>query len=119
MEHYMDEKWKLSRDDPNNHSYSSSSKSYLRKSVSQKSSTTKSPLARSSSQKNSSVRPPLSRSSSQRSSPTKSSLSRSSSKRCSEFTRKCSSMAKEQRAKFYIVKRCIAMLLRWNKNGDS
>ncbi|CDP09086.1 unnamed protein product [Coffea canephora] len=104
MEHYMDEKWKLSRDDPNNHSYSSSSKSYLRKSVSQKSSTTK---------------PPLSRSSSQRSSPTKSSLSRSSSKRCSEFTRKCSSMAKEQRAKFYIVKRCIAMLLRWNKNGDS
>ncbi|GFP97368.1 hypothetical protein PHJA_001880900 [Phtheirospermum japonicum] len=42
----------------------------------------------------------------------------SSSQRCSEFTRKCSSMAKEQKAKFYIVKRCISMLVSWKKNGS-
>ncbi|VFQ98826.1 unnamed protein product [Cuscuta campestris] len=35
------------------------------------------------------------------------------------FTRKCSNMAKEQKAKFYIVKRCIGMLLHWNKHRDS
>lgn len=118
MEYYMDEKWKLSRDDPNDHSYSSS-KLYLTKSKSQKSSTSKSPLVRSLSQKNSSFRSPLSRCSSLKSSPSKSSLSRSSSQRCADFTRKCGSMAKEQRAKFYIVKRCITMLLRWNKHEDS
>ncbi|KAL3530778.1 hypothetical protein ACH5RR_010100 [Cinchona calisaya] len=111
MEYYMDEKWKLSRDDPNNHSYSSS-KSYLTTSKLQKHSNTKSPLVRSFSQKNPS-------SSSQKGSPSKSSFSRSSSQRCADFTRKCGSVAKEQRAKFYIVKRCITMLLRRNKNGDS
>ncbi|CAA2969638.1 uncharacterized protein LOC111369234 [Olea europaea var. sylvestris] len=110
MEYYMDEKWKLSKDDKNNS---------LSRSVSQKSST-KSPLLRSLTKKNSFN---LSRSSSQRSSSTSSnkssSLSRSSSQRCAEFTRKCSSLAKEQKAKLYIVKRCITMLVCWKKHGDS
>ncbi|CAI9778750.1 unnamed protein product [Fraxinus pennsylvanica] len=111
MEYYMDEKWKLSKDDKN---------TSLSRSVSQKIST-KSPLLRSLTKKNSFN---LSRSSSQRSSSTSSSnksssLSRSSSQRCTEFTRKCSSLAKEQKAKLYIVKRCITMLVCWKKHGDS
>ncbi|KAL0369830.1 UNVERIFIED_CONTAM: hypothetical protein Scaly_0380300 [Sesamum calycinum] len=112
MEHYMDEKWKItSKDDKNSHWHNSSSgkSSSLPRSVSQRGSTTKS------------LKNPfnLSRSASQKSASTKSSLSRSSSQRCSEFTRKCSSLAKEQKAKFYIVKRCITMLVSWKKNGDS
>ncbi|KAI3450356.1 hypothetical protein Pfo_007021 [Paulownia fortunei] len=114
MEYYMDEKWKISKDEKNSHSHSSG-KSSISRSVSQRSST-KSPLQKSFSQKNPFN---LSRSSSQKSTSTKSSLSRSSSQRCSDFTRKCSSLAKEQKAKFYIVKRCITMLVSWKKNGDS
>ncbi|KAL2486440.1 ROTUNDIFOLIA like 5 [Abeliophyllum distichum] len=108
MEYYMDEKWKLSKDDKN---------TSLSRSVSQKCST-KSPLLRSLTKKNSFN---LSRSSSQKSctSSNKSSMSRSSSQRCAEFTRKCSSLAKEQKAKLYIVKRCITMLVCWKKHGDS
>lgn len=96
MEYYMDEKWKLSKED-RPHSSRGSNKSSLQKSFSQKN-----PFG-------------LSRSTSQKSTSTKSSLPRSSSQRCSEFTRKC----KEQKAKFYIVKRCITMLVGWKKNGDS
>ncbi|CAI9759155.1 unnamed protein product [Fraxinus pennsylvanica] len=107
---YMDEKWKLSKDDKN---------TSLSRSVSQKSSK-KSPLLRSLTKKNSFN---LSRSSSQRSSSTSSnkssSLPRSSSQRCGEFTRKCSNLAKEQKSKLYIVKRCITMLVKWKKQGDS
>nr|GMD15838.1 putative DVL [Ipomoea batatas] len=104
MEYYMDEKWKLSRDDPYSHSYSSSSNPTLMRSFSQASPSTSShPLHRSFSQKN-----PSSSSSS------KSRFSKSS----SQFTRKCSNLAKEQKAKFYIVKRCIGMLVRWNKHRD-
>ncbi|KAG8387878.1 hypothetical protein BUALT_Bualt02G0067300 [Buddleja alternifolia] len=112
MEYYMDEKWKLSKDDKNSHSTKTSSSS-LPRSVS-----TKSPLMKTFTKKNSFN---LSRSSSQKSTSTKtpSSLPRSSSQRCGEFTRKCGNMAKEQKAKFYIVKRCIGMLVRWKKNGDS
>lgn len=98
----MDEKWKLSKDDK-------SSKASMSRSVSQRGGSTKS-------HKNPFN---LSRSCSQKCGSSKSSLSRSSSQRCSEFTRKCSSMAKEQKAKFYIVKRCISMLVSWKKNGDS
>ncbi|WMV32175.1 hypothetical protein MTR67_025560 [Solanum verrucosum] len=105
----MDEKWKLSKEDPNNNSYNSSSKSSLRRSYSQHC-----PI---------SSDPPLPRSYSQKtSSSSKSRLSKSSSQRSSNFKSKCSTMAKEQKAKFYIVKRCIAMLVRWNKHdkhGDS
>ncbi|KAK4351561.1 hypothetical protein RND71_030874 [Anisodus tanguticus] len=102
MEYYMDEKWKLSKE---NHSYNSSSKSSLRRSYSQHC-----PI---------SSDPPLPRSFSQKtSSSSKSRLSKSSSKSSTNFKSK----VKEQKAKFYIVKRCIAMLVRWNKHdkhGDS
>lgn len=34
------------------------------------------------------------------------------------FVRKCKSMAKEQKAKLYIVRRCISMLVRREKHSD-
>jgi len=37
----------------------------------------------------------------------------------SSFTRRCSSLVKEQRARFYIMRRCVSMLLCWNKYGDA
>ncbi|CAH9109237.1 unnamed protein product [Cuscuta epithymum] len=95
--------WKLTKNDPCTRSCSYSS-----------SSSKPSSMMRSSSQKKSSLR----RSSSQRISSSSSSSS-SSNKSCSNFTRKCSNLAKEQKAKFYIVKRCIGMLLHWNKHRDS
>ncbi|XWS65514.1 hypothetical protein CRYUN_Cryun05aG0119600 [Craigia yunnanensis] len=36
----------------------------------------------------------------------------SSNKRCA-FTRKCARIVKEQRARFYIMKRCVTMLIFW------
>ncbi|KAM7527756.1 hypothetical protein LguiB_031166 [Lonicera macranthoides] len=113
---YMDEKRRISKED-----FYNSNKSNLLRSMSQKSTVvSKSPLLKSFS-KNSSFKSSLSRSSSTKSTTTttKSPLSRSSSQKCGNFTRKCSSLAKEQRAKFYIVKRCITMLVGWKKNGDS
>lgn len=124
MEYYMDEKYKLSKNyndssrSPGYYSSTfSSSKSSLTKSISHKSSLSKSPLLTSFSQKNSK----LSRSCSQKCSSTssKSPLERSSSQKCANFTRKCGILAKEQKAKFYIVKRCITMLVCWHKHGDS
>ncbi|KAI3788072.1 hypothetical protein L2E82_00713 [Cichorium intybus] len=117
MEHCMDKKWKLSKEDPCNHSSKSSS---LLRSISQKSST-KSPLLRSFSTKSSSgnSKSLFSRSSSQKNKCTPSDLSRSSSQKCANFTRKCGSLAKEQKARFYIVKRCVTMLVCWKKHGDS
>ncbi|XP_057805375.1 small polypeptide DEVIL 16 [Salvia miltiorrhiza] len=34
------------------------------------------------------------------------------------FGEKCSHLAKKQRAKFYILRRCIAMLLCWHDKHD-
>nr|XP_043609206.1 small polypeptide DEVIL 13 [Erigeron canadensis] len=114
----MDKKWKLSKEDPCNHS--SKSSSLFSRSVSQKnSSSTKSPLLRSFSTKSSSL---FSRSSSQKNKSHQHhpcDLSRSSSQKCANFTRKCGSLAKEQKARFYIVKRCVTMLVCWKKHGDS
>nr|DAD28237.1 TPA_asm: hypothetical protein HUJ06_029705 [Nelumbo nucifera] len=42
----------------------------------------------------------------------------SSQRRCS-FTRKCASLVKEQRARFYIMRRCVIMLICWREYGDS
>ncbi|KAL1827541.1 hypothetical protein DCAR_0206695 [Daucus carota subsp. sativus] len=118
MEYYMDEESKLSRHyNESSHGHyasTSSNKNSLIRSASTKCSATKSPLLRSFSHKNSN----LSRSCSTKctSSSSKSSLERSSSQKCSNFTRKCGSMAKEQKAKFYIVKRCITMLVFWHKH---
>ncbi|XP_074353733.1 small polypeptide DEVIL 11-like [Apium graveolens] len=36
-------------------------------------------------------------------------------RRCG-FTRKCASLVKEQRARFYIMRRCVTMLICWRDN---
>ncbi|PON68810.1 DEVIL-like protein [Trema orientale] len=96
----MDEKWK-----PSKREGATSSIGFGRSS-STRSSSSKSPLLRSFSQKNS-----LPRSFSQK--PSSSSSSSSS----SSIGRKCSSLAKEQKARFYIMRRCVAMLVCWHKHG--
>ncbi|XP_057982960.1 small polypeptide DEVIL 16 [Malania oleifera] len=35
------------------------------------------------------------------------------------FGRKCSHVVKKQRAKFYILRRCVAMLVCWHERRDS
>ncbi|KAB2028363.1 hypothetical protein CXB51_012724 [Gossypium anomalum] len=107
----MDEKWKLSKKEASGTHCSSSSKFSLPRSFSTKSISSKSPLLRSSSQKNSC-------SSSSSSSSSKCALPRSYSQKTS-ISRKCSSLAKEQKARFYIMRRCVAMLVCWHKHGDS
>ncbi|KNA12742.1 hypothetical protein SOVF_123180 [Spinacia oleracea] len=42
----------------------------------------------------------------------------SSNRRCA-FSRKCASLVKEQRARFYIMRRCVVMLICWREYGDS
>ena len=37
---------------------------------------------------------------------------------CKSFCQKCSHLVKKQRAKFYILRRCVAMLLCWHERGD-
>ncbi|XP_061345806.1 small polypeptide DEVIL 16 [Gastrolobium bilobum] len=37
---------------------------------------------------------------------------------CKSFGQKCSHVVKKQRAKFYILRRCIAMLLCWHERGE-
>ncbi|PKI46589.1 hypothetical protein CRG98_032931 [Punica granatum] len=39
-------------------------------------------------------------------------------RRCS-FTRKCARLVREQRARFYIMRRCVTMLICWHDYGDS
>ncbi|GMJ11917.1 DEVIL 11, ROTUNDIFOLIA like 8 [Hibiscus trionum] len=39
-------------------------------------------------------------------------------KRCA-FTRKCARLVKEQRARFYIMRRCVTMLICWRDYADS
>lgn len=106
----MDEKWKISKKEGS--SSNSSKFSMLPRSFSTKSVSSKSPLLRSSSQKNSC-------SSSSSSSSKCSSLPRSYSQKNPSISRKCTSLAKEQKARFYIMRRCVAMLVCWHKHGDS
>ncbi|KAM7492024.1 hypothetical protein LguiA_034945 [Lonicera macranthoides] len=49
---------------------------------------------------------------------TSSLMSNSSNKRCA-FTSKCAALVKEQRARFYIIRRCVTMLICWRENRDS
>ncbi|OWM82421.1 hypothetical protein CDL15_Pgr001995 [Punica granatum] len=37
---------------------------------------------------------------------------------CRSFGQKCSHLVKKQRARFYIVRRCVAMLLCWHEHKD-
>ncbi|KAI4370587.1 hypothetical protein MLD38_018927 [Melastoma candidum] len=41
-----------------------------------------------------------------------------STRKCS-FTGRCARLVREQRARFYITRRCIAMLVCWHDYGDS
>ncbi|KAF3454673.1 hypothetical protein FNV43_RR05121 [Rhamnella rubrinervis] len=105
----MDEKWKVSKKDSHSSGTASSSKNVFARSSSTRScssSTSKSPLLRSFSTKSSS------------SSNSKCPLPRSFSQKNS-ISRKCSSLAKEHKARFYIMRRCVAMLVCWHKHGDS
>ncbi|KAK9154329.1 hypothetical protein Sjap_001809 [Stephania japonica] len=90
---YMEEKWKLSKKDGASKSCRSSS-------------TTSSLLLRNSSSKSRSSGTSLHRSSSTTSSRV-------------SFTRKCASLVKEQRARFYIMRRCVTMLVCWRDYSDS
>nr|KYP70893.1 hypothetical protein KK1_010133 [Cajanus cajan] len=38
---------------------------------------------------------------------------------CKSFGQKCSHLVKKQRAKFYILRRCIAMLLCWHERAET
>jgi len=50
----------------------------------------------------------------------RSSLSGISSNRRCAFSRKCARLVQEQRARFYIMRRCVVMLICWRDyNGDS
>ncbi|KAI5578499.1 hypothetical protein POPTR_008G035900v4 [Populus trichocarpa] len=37
---------------------------------------------------------------------------------CRSFGRRCSSLVKEQRARFYILRRCVTMLVCWHDYGE-
>ncbi|KAK9290429.1 hypothetical protein L1049_008599 [Liquidambar formosana] len=37
---------------------------------------------------------------------------------CRSFGQKCNHLVKKQRTKFYILRRCIAMLVCWHERGD-
>ncbi|GMH30586.1 hypothetical protein Nepgr_032429 [Nepenthes gracilis] len=45
-------------------------------------------------------------------------IGNSSNRRCA-FSRKCARLVKEQRARFYIVRRCVTMLICWREYSDS
>ncbi|XP_061337899.1 small polypeptide DEVIL 13-like [Gastrolobium bilobum] len=100
----MDEKRKVSskKDTGGSSSYT---KSLFSRSCSTRSSTSNSPLLRSLSQKSSSS--------------SKCNLTRSYSQKNPSIGRKCTNLAKEQKARFYIMRRCVAMLVCWHKHGDS
>ncbi|XP_008443575.1 small polypeptide DEVIL 16 [Cucumis melo] len=38
---------------------------------------------------------------------------------CKSFGEKCNNLVKKQRTKFYILRRCIAMLVCWRDRGES
>ncbi|KAL9418524.1 hypothetical protein AB3S75_036478 [Citrus x aurantiifolia] len=46
------------------------------------------------------------------------SASTSARRRCS-FSRKCARLVREQRARFYIMRRCVTMLICWRDYNDS
>ncbi|KAG4989716.1 hypothetical protein JHK85_032699 [Glycine max] len=49
----------------------------------------------------------------------KNSSSSSSTQRKCAFARKCARLVKEQRARFYIMRRCVIMLICWHEYNDS
>ncbi|ESW04044.1 hypothetical protein PHAVU_011G062700 [Phaseolus vulgaris] len=103
----MDEKWKVSKKEAgcSSQASTSSTKSLFSRSCSTRSSSSNSPLLRSLSQKSSST--------------SKTSIPRSFSQKNPSIGKKCTSLAKEHKARFYIMRRCVAMLVCWHKHGDS
>ncbi|EOA14165.1 hypothetical protein CARUB_v10027315mg [Capsella rubella] len=93
-------------------SYSSSSEPIFRRSFSAKPAPSKSPfLSRSGSTKCQAD------TSSMTSSASKCSIPRSLSQKGASVTRKCRNIAKEHKSRFYIMKRCVSMLLCWHKHA--
>ncbi|KAK7262483.1 hypothetical protein RJT34_30057 [Clitoria ternatea] len=104
----MDGKWKVSKKEAGSSSQSAtSSKSLFSRSCSTRGSSSNSPLLRSLSQKSSST------------SKSNNHLPRSFSQKNPSIGKKCTSIAKEHKARFYIMRRCVAMLVCWHKHGDS
>ncbi|CAL0329151.1 unnamed protein product [Lupinus luteus] len=103
----MDEKWKLSKKETcSSMKESTSTKSLFSRSSSTRASSSNSPL--------------LIRSMSLKSpSTSKCNLSRSYSQKNPSIGKKCTNIAKEKKARFYIMRRCVAMLVCWHKHGDS
>ncbi|KAE9593263.1 hypothetical protein Lalb_Chr19g0137921 [Lupinus albus] len=104
----MDEKWKLSKKETGSSSHeSTSTKSFFSRSSSTRGSSSNSPL--------------LIRSMSTKGTSTSkcNNLPRSYSQKNSSIGKKCTNIAKEQKARFYIMRRCVAMLVCWHKHGDS
>ncbi|XP_022986968.1 uncharacterized protein LOC111484546 [Cucurbita maxima] len=113
----MEEKWKLSKKESG---CSSSSKSFFSRSGSTRSTSSKLPLLRSLSQKHT-PSSSAAAATAATSGKSPSDLRRSSSQKnssSSSIGHKCSSLAKEQKARFYIMRRCVAMLVCWHKHGD-
>ncbi|XP_054814148.1 small polypeptide DEVIL 13 [Prosopis cineraria] len=105
----MDDKWKVSKKE---RGQSSSSQAWNCNEgnplFARSASTSNSPLLRSLSHKTPSS-----------SSNSKSSLPRSfSQKNSSSIGKKCTDLAKEHKARFYIIRRCVAMLVCWHKHRD-
>ncbi|KAK7257824.1 hypothetical protein RIF29_32074 [Crotalaria pallida] len=99
----MDEKWKVSKKETGSSSQAS-------KSLFSRSSSTRAPSSNS---------PLLSRSISSKSpSTSKCNLPRSYSQKNSSIGKKCTNIAKEQKARFYIMRRCVAMLVCWHKHDS-
>ncbi|XP_020214122.1 uncharacterized protein LOC109798314 [Cajanus cajan] len=94
----MDEKWKVSKKEAGS---STSTKSLFSRSCSTRGPSSNSPLLRSVSQKSSST--------------SKTNLPRSFSQKNPSIGQKCTSIAKEHKARFYIMRRCVAMLVCWHK----
>ncbi|ESW35415.1 hypothetical protein PHAVU_001G233300 [Phaseolus vulgaris] len=46
-------------------------------------------------------------------------INNSSTQRKCAFARKCARLVKEQRARFYIMRRCVIMLICWHEYSDS
>ncbi|XP_010443711.1 PREDICTED: uncharacterized serine-rich protein C215.13-like [Camelina sativa] len=94
-------------------SYSSSSEPTFRRSFSAKPTPSKSPFL----SRSGSTKCQADGTSSTTSSASKCSISRSLSQKGASVTRKCRNMAKEHKSRFYIMKRCVSMLVCWHKHA--
>ncbi|XP_045826621.1 small polypeptide DEVIL 13 [Trifolium pratense] len=104
----MGEKWKISKKETSNSSTSTSKTSLFSRSCSTRGSSSNSPLLLKS----------LSQKSSSTSNNSSNNLPRSYSQKNPSIGKKCTNIAKEQKARFYIMRKCVSMLVCWHKHGD-